>query len=228
MGIRTPTSSIPSPGPPSSCKTPHPPTVVVPTRPSPSATSPQRSQVSPNTPQSLTTPRSHRFGYLDHSQKCSAIYEDSASERSFVTANSGETEPGPGIITKHDIPSTAELVIYPQDQEQEQTLEHPEEREGDVQERPSSQKGAKGPSSAPATLQRPRGAGRMSVMSIASTTVKNESIIGDDGVIEETATVVDDDQFIMERWMKTLFYSTSGGEEFFPTAKGGEQKQHLA
>ena len=238
--------------------TSHPPTVVVPTRPSPSTTSPQRSQ--PNTPQSLASPRSHRFGYMDHSQKCSAIYEDSASEKSFVTAESGSTEPGPGVITKHDIPSTADLIIYPQDQETEGELGHAEGCVWDTQEQPSSSKVGgsvlgqprqepemkrqrgrgfsesedtfnvapdleKRPSTVPSTLQRPRGAGRASVMSIASTTVKNESLMGDDGVAEETATVVEGDQFIMERWMKTLFYSASGGKELLSTPKGGEEKQ---
>ena len=223
-------------------------------KPSPSTISP-RSQ--PDTPQSLTTPRSHRFGFSDHSQKCSAIYEDSASEKSFVTAKSGSTEPGPGVITKHDIPSTADLIIYPQDQETgEPGLV--EGRERDTQEQPSSSKVGdsvlgrplnepeakrlqnrrfsesettfnvapdleRRPSTIPSTLQKPRGAGRVSAMSIASTTVKNESMI--DGVAEETATIVEEDQFIMERWMKTLFYSASGGKELFSTAKGGEGKQ---
>ena len=189
---------------------------------------------------------------------CSAIYEDSASEKSFVTAESGETEPGPGVITKHDIPSTADLVVYPQDQEEmEQEPEQVEGPERGVWGRPSSSKAGrfmpgtrhetgqyrgerfsdsettfnvapdreKGPSVVPTTLQRPKGMGRMSVMSMASTTVKNESVMGDDGVIEETATVVGDDQFIMERWMKTLFYSASSGRELFSIAKGGERKQ---
>jgi hypothetical protein len=86
----------------------------------------------------------------------------------------------------------------------------------------------KGPTTARTSLQKPKGTGRASVMSIASTTVKNESVTGDDGVVEETATVVEDDQFIMERWMKTLFYSASGGKELFSTAKGGERKQQTA
>ncbi|KAF9653680.1 hypothetical protein BDM02DRAFT_3182678 [Thelephora ganbajun] len=266
VGILSSPTSTRSPGPPSNCNTSHPPKVVVSTRPSPSTTSPQRSQLSysqPNTPQSLTTPRSHRFGFLDHSQKCSAIYEDSASEKSFVTATSGETEPGPGVITKHDIPSTAELVVYPENQEDtEREPEHAEERRQDVQEQPSSsnvrisvpeqpqiereteQRQSKvfseseitfnivsdpqhGPNTVPATVQRPKGAGAVSVMSIASTTVKNESVMVDDRVIEETATVVEDDRFIMERWMKTLFYSASDGKELFSTARGGEQKHYL-
>ena len=152
-----------------------------------------------------------------------------------MTAESGRMEPGPGVITKHDIPSTAELIIYPQDREQTEKESKPiEERGREVQELPSSSKVGdilnavpeKRPSTAHATLQKPKGAGRASVMSIASTTVKNESVTGDDGVVEETATVVEDDQFIMERWMKTLFYSASGRREHFPTAKGGEQKQY--
>jgi len=177
-----------------------------------------------------------------------------------VTAESGSTEPGPGVITKHDIPSTADLVIYPQDQETEQESGHVERREGDTREQPSSSKVGESalgqprnepeaerqrdrgfsesettfnvapdlerrPSTIPSTLRKPRGRGRASVMSIASTTVKNESMIGDDGVVEETATVVEEDHFIMERWMKTLFYSASGGKELFSTAKGGEGKQ---
>ena len=255
VGIHTSQSPIPSLEPQRSRRTSHPPIVVVPTRPSTSTTSPQRSRLShsqPNTPQSLATPRSHRFGFPDHSQKCSAIYEDSASEKSFVTAKSGSTEPGPGLVAKHDIPSTADLVIYPEDRE----TEYVAGRERDTQDQPSSsrvgesvlgQPGAgqqgsrrfsesettfnvtpgleKRPSTVPSTLQKPRGAGKASVMSIASTTVKNESVIGDDEVIEETATVVEEDQFIMERWMKTLFYSASGGKELFSTTKGGEQKQ---
>ena len=258
MGIHASQLPVPPPGPQSGGRSSHPPTVVVvPTKPSPSTTSP-RSQ--PGTPQSLTTPRSHRFGFLDHSQKCSAIYEDSTSEKSFVTAESGSTEPGPGVITKRDIPSTADLVTYPQDQETEQGSGHVEGHEGDTREHPSSSKvgetalgqprnGLKAgrhrgrgfsesettftaapdlerrPSTTPSTLQRPRGPGRASVMSIASTTVKNESMIGDDGVVEETATIVEEDQFITERWMKTLFYSASSGKELFSTAKGGEGKQ---
>jgi len=260
VGIFASPSSTPSPEPPSRYRVPHPPIVVVPTRPSPSTTSPQRSQLShsqPNTPQSLTTPRSHRFGFLDHSQKYSAIYEDSASEKSFVTATSGETESDPGVVAEHDIPSTAELVIYPQDQEPE----HVEERERDVQGQPprsivgesvlgqsqTEQKMeqqqiqrfsesedtfnvAPDPRDEYHTvllpLQKPRGMGTASFMSIASTTVKNESVAADDGVIEETATVIEDDRFIMERWMRTLFYSASGGKELFSTAKEGEQKQY--
>ena len=233
---------------------------MVPTRPSVSTTSPQRSQLShsqPNTPQSLASPRSHRLGSTDHSQKCSAIYEDNASEKSFVTAASGETEPSrPGAITKYDIPSTVKFVIYPQDEEQiERGPEHVEERARDVQEQPSSsnvevsvpkrprteremeQRQSKrfresesifnvalGPEkrpSVPTSSQRPRGTGTASVMSIASTTVKNESVTA-----EETATVVEDEQFIMERWTKTLFYSASGGKELFSTAKGGERKKY--
>ena len=176
-----------------------------------------------------------------------------------MTAESGSTEPGPGVITKHDIPSTADLVIYPQDQETEESG-HVERRERDTQEQPPSSKVGESvsgkprneletgrhrgrgfsesestfnvaldierrPSVIPSTLQKPRGVGRASVMSMASTTVKNESMIGDDGVVEETATVVEEDQFITERWMKTLFYSASGGKELFSTAKGGEGKQ---
>lgn len=179
-----------------------------------------------------------------------------------MTAESGETEPGPGVITKHDIPSTADLIIYPQDQEQtEQEPGYVEAHERDVQELPSSSVGgsvlepprikqeterhqskwlgesettfnvAPDPEKRPgstvhATPQKHKGTGRASIMSIASTTVKNESVTGDDGVIEETATVVEDDQFIMERWMKTLFYSASGGREYFSTGKGREQKQY--
>lgn len=184
---------------------------------------------------------------MDHSQKCSAIYEDNASEKSFVTARSGETEPGPGVITKHDIPSTADLIIYPHDQEQTEESEHVEEHGQGV---PSGSKGGglmlepprteqfsgsetafnlapdleKRFSTVHATLPKPKGVGRASVMSIASTTVKNESMIGDDGIVEETATVVEDDQFITERWMKTLFYSAAGVKEHFWTAKG-ERKQ---
>ena len=177
-----------------------------------------------------------------------------------MTAESGSTEPGPGVITKHDIPSTADLIIYPQDQETEQETGHVERREEDTREQPSSSKVGESalgqprnepekerhrgrgfsesettfnvapdlerrPSTIPSTMQKPRGPGRASVMSMASTTVKNESMIGYDGVVEETATVVEEDQFIMERWMKTLFYSASGGKELFSTAKGGEGKQ---
>jgi len=176
-----------------------------------------------------------------------------------VTAESGSTEPGPGVITKHDIPSTADLIIYPQDQEIGEPG-HVKGRERESQEQPSSSKVGESllrrplnepevkrlqnrrfteseatfnvapdlerrPSTIPSTLPRPRGVGRASAMSIASTTVKNESMIGDDGAVEETATIVEEDQFIMERWMKTLFYSASGGKEFFSTAKGGEGKE---
>ena len=63
-------------------------------------------------------------------------------------------------------------------------------------------------------------------MSIASTTVRNESVMVDDRLVEETATVVEDEGFITERWMKTLFYSVSVDKELFSTAKGGDGKQH--
>lgn len=63
-------------------------------------------------------------------------------------------------------------------------------------------------------------------MSIASTTVRNESVMADDRVVEETATVVEDEGFIMERWMKTLFYSAPGDKAFFSMAKGGDRKQY--
>ena len=165
-----------------------------------------------------------------------------------MTASNGETEPDPGVITKYDMPSTTELVIYPQDQ----GLEHIEERDRVVRGQPSTsnvgisvleQRKSKrfsdsettfnvapdprgGPSTVPATAQKPRGTGTVSVMSTASTTVRNESVVVDDGAIEETATIVEDDQFIMERWMKTLFYSASGGKELFSTAKGGERKRY--
>ena len=229
---------------------------MAPAGPSPSTTSPQHSQLSysqPNTPQSLATPRSHRFGFLDHSKKCAAIYKDSPSEKSFVTAVSGETEPDPGVITKHDIPSAAEFVIYPEDQAKaERVSERVAKREWDVQARPSSSKVGelrpeqprtgretelrqsrrfsesevtfnatpdpeRRPTTVPAPLQKPRGTGRMSFMSIGSTTIRNESVTGDDGVAEG-------DQFIMERWMKTLFYSASGGKELLSVAKG-QRKQ---
>ena len=199
---------------------------------------------------------------MDNSQRCSAIYEDTASEKSFVTAGSGETEPGPGVITKYDIPSTVKFIIYPQDEEQiERGPEHVEGRVGDVQEQPSSSSAAvpvperprieremeqdqskrfsesestfdvapgseKRPSVVPASSQKHRGTGTASVMSIASTTVKNESVTADDEAIKETATIVEDEQFIMERWMKTLFYSASGGKDLLSTAKGGERKQY--
>lgn len=172
-----------------------------------------------------------------------------------MTASNGGTEPDPGVMTKHDMPSTAELIIYHQDQDQEQTeqeLEHIEEHERVVREQPSSsnvgisaleQRKNKrfsdsettfnvapdpksGPSTVPATVQKPRGTGTVSVMSIASTTVRNESVVAEDGVVEETATLVEDDQFIMERWTKTLFYSASGGKELLSTANGGEGKQY--
>ncbi|KAF9777518.1 hypothetical protein BJ322DRAFT_570944 [Thelephora terrestris] len=142
--IASTSPSTPPPGPPgTTCSNPHPPRVVVSTRLPPStSTSPQRSQLShsqPNTPQSLTTPRSHRFGSLDHLHKCSAIYEDSASEKSFVTATSGESGPDPGIIANHDIPSTVDLVIYPDDQERTgEQLENVEGSQRNAQEWPSS------------------------------------------------------------------------------------------
>lgn len=262
MGILT-FSSTPSPGPPSAtCSTTQPLEVVVPTRPPPSTTnSPQRSQISqPNTPQSLTTPRSHRFGSLDHSQKCSAIYEDSGSEKSFVTATSGEIEPGPGIITKHDIPFAADLVIYPEDQEQiGKQPEHLEEREQGVQEQPSNSNvtvsmpgqpkngretaphrskmfsesettfnvtsdSQHGHNPVPATAQKQNRTGTASVMSTASATVRNESVVAGDRVAEETATAAEDEHFIMERWMKTLFYSASGDGGLSSTANGDLQQ----
>jgi len=176
-----------------------------------------------------------------------------------VTATSGETEPGSGIVTKHDLPSTAMLVIYPQDGERiEQELQYTGERERLVQEQPSSSNVVvsvpeqpqteqhqskrfsesettfnvssehhdKLPSMAPAFLQRHRATGTASIMSMGSTTVKNESLAADDGVVEETATIVEDERFIMERWMKPLFYSASTGKEPFSAAKEGEQKQY--
>lgn len=63
----------------------------------------------------MTTPKTpHKFGFLEYPHKYSAIYEDASSERtdSFVTAWSDITEPGPGIITKHDMPSTADVVWH--------------------------------------------------------------------------------------------------------------------
>ena len=240
--------------------------MFIPTRPPPSTiNSPQRSKSSHsrlNTPQSLITPRSHRFGSLDHSQKCSAIYENSGSERSFVTATSGETEPGPGIIATHDIPSTAELDVYPNDQES--TRKHPEhvkEREWNFWERPptsnvvpsvserpqverdTAERRGKmfsesettfnvtsdfqhGHIPVPATAQKLNRMGGGSVMSIASTTVRSESMMADDRIVEETATIGEDEGFIMERWMKTLFYSVSGDKELFSRANGGDEKQY--
>ncbi|KAF9777517.1 hypothetical protein BJ322DRAFT_571034 [Thelephora terrestris] len=63
-------------------------------------------------------------------------------------------------------------------------------------------------------------------MSIGSTTIKNGSTIAEDRAIEETATIVEDDGFIMERWMKTLFYSASGDKTLFWTVKEGDRKQY--
>ena len=180
-----------------------------------------------------------------------------------MTATSGEAEPGPESITKHDLPSTAKLVIYPQDGEgTEQESQPAGEREQHAQEQPSSpnmtmsepeqfqteremeqrqskrfsesettfnvssEHHDKRPSMAPASSQRHKRTGTASVMSTASTTVKNESLVADDGVVEETATVVEDERFITERWMKTLFYSASTGKEPFSTAKGGERKKY--
>lgn len=179
-----------------------------------------------------------------------------------MTAASGETEPGSGIIAKYDIPSTVKFIIYPQDEEQtERGPGHVEERVRYVQEqssnsnvavpvleRPRTDRGMenrqnkrfsesestfnvvpgseKRPNVVPAYSQRPRGTGTASIMSIASTTVKNESIIADDEVTKETATTVEDDRFITERWMKTLFYSSSGGRELFSMARGGERRQY--
>ena len=180
-----------------------------------------------------------------------------------MTATSGETEHGPAIITKHDIPSTAELVIYPEDQEQtRKQLEHGEERERNVrgqpsspnvviptpEERPRIEQGITqhpgkmfseseatfnvtsdsqhGRNLIPATAQRQNRTGTTSVMSIASTTVRNESVMADDRVVEETATVVEDEGFITERWMKTLFYSVSGDRELFSTANAGDRKHY--
>jgi hypothetical protein len=200
---------------------------------------------------------------MDLSQRCSAIYEDTASEKSFVTAESVETEPSLGVIAKYDIPSTVKFVIYPQDEEQtERGPDHVGERVRDVRGQPLSQNMAvsvserprteqemeqhqrkrfsesestfnvapgseKRPSVVP-TSQKRRGTGTASVMSTASTTVKNESVAADDEVVKEIATVVeeDDDRFIMERWTKTLFYSASDGRELLSAAKGGERKQY--
>lgn len=198
---------------------------------------------------------------MDHSHRYSAIYEDSVSEKSFVTASSGEAEPDPEVITNLDMPSTAQFIIYSQDEGQtEQEPDHVEEHAQDVQKRPSSSNVAvsvpgqprteqemernqskrfselesifdappdpeKRPSSVPIPPQKPKGIGTASFMSIASTTVKNESVTAD-GAVEETATVVGDEQFITERWMKTLFYSSSGGKEHFSPAKGGERKEY--
>ena len=178
-----------------------------------------------------------------------------------MTAETGETEPGPGVITKHDIPSTADLIIYPEGQEQTgERSGHVEERGQTVQEQPptsnlvsmaerprtereTTQHHGKvfsdsettfnvtsdsqhGHNPVPTTTQRPNRVGNASVMSIASTTVKNESLMADDRVVEETATIVEDEGFITERWMKTLFYSSSGGKDIFSTAKEGDQKQY--
>lgn len=81
----------------------------------------------------------------------------------------------------------------------------------------------KRPNMVTAYFQRHRGTGTASVMSIASTTVKNDSVTADDEVTKETATTVEDDRFITERWMKTLFYSSSGGRELFSM---GERRQY--
>jgi len=174
-----------------------------------------------------------------------------------VTAVSGQTEPGSGVIAKYDIPSTAKFIIYPQDEEQaERGPGHVEERVRDVREQPSSsnvelsvpERGMEKPqnkrfSESESTFnvvpgsekrlnvihtysRRPGGTGTASVMSIASTTVKNESVTADDEAIKETATILEDDRFITERWTRTLFYSSSGGRELFSTAKGGERKQY--
>ena len=255
----------PPPGPPSGCRTSQPPSVVVPTRPSLSTTSLQRSQPShsqPNTPQSLATPRSHRFGLTDHPQKYSSIYEDSVSEKSFVTATSEEAGSDQDAIAKHDIPSTLKFIIYPQDEEY--NGQRPEQVGGgaqDVQEEPSSSNvvvsvpeqprterelgrhqsrrfsesestfravpsSEKRFSTLPTLSQKPKGTRTASVMSMGSTTIRNESITAEEGIIEETATAAEDDRFIMERWTKSLFYSTSSGRELFSTAKRGERKQY--
>ena len=81
-------------------------------------------------------------------------------------------------------------------------------------------------STIPTSSQKPKEIRTASVMSMGSTTIRNESVTAEEGIIEESATVVEGDEFITERWMKTLFYSTSGGRELFSTAKGGERKQY--
>lgn len=174
-----------------------------------------------------------------------------------MTATSGETELGPRITTRHDIPSTANLVVYPEEQMQaEQQPQHVEERERSPifnvatpmpeqshTERERAQHHNKvfnesevtfnvtsdshyGHNPILAAVQRQNRIGTASVMSVGSTTIKNESLMADERVIEETATIVEDESFIMERWMKTLFYSASGGKELFSTTKGGDQKQY--
>lgn len=176
-----------------------------------------------------------------------------------MTATSGETEPGPGVITKHDIPSTADLVTYPEDRGQTgEPLEHVGGYEGNVRfsssnvvipmtvqphvERGRGQHHSKAFSESETTfnvtsdsqhghnpvssaIQRQNRIGTASFMSIGSTTIKNESTIADDRVVEETATIVEDDRFIMERWTKTLSYSASGNKELFSAVKGGDRKQ---
>lgn len=161
-----------------------------------------------------------------------------------MTATGGETGPGPGITAKHDTPSTAVPVIYPEDQGQPSNLNVVTSTPGHAQiERETPQHLGKtfsesettfnitsdpqhGYNQVPATAQKQNRMGAASVMSIASTTVRNESVMADDRVVGETLTIVEDEDFIMERWIKTLFYSASGDKGLFSAAKGGDRKQY--
>ena len=161
---------------------------------------------------------------------------------------------------KHGIPSTADSVIYPGDQERARKqseyakesnyqgqssgwsliISPPElpqiEQEGRQHQINAfsesettfniNSDSQHGHNSIPVTVQKSHRPGAASVISIGSTTVRNESVIVGDRIVEETATVGEEDNFIMERWTKSLFFSAPGGKELLLTTEG-DQKEHL-
>lgn len=145
------------------------------------------------TPLSVTTPRGQNFGFLEHPHKYSAIYEDASSERtgSFVTARS---ETGPGILTKHDMPSTADVVWHtsaPTDAEEQDLGDVGAERRSMDERSVSSESGYS--------------IGSMTVLDVAEDKVED--------VWEEMPKEEDGDSFVMRRWDKGLFTPGKDPEE---------------
>jgi hypothetical protein len=159
------------------------------------------------TPQSVTSPRSHKFSFLEHPQKYSAIYEDASSERtgSFVTAHSGATESGPFIITKYDIPSSADLVIH--------TSEGIATIHGGLE-------GNRIPPDkdlldACLNVEKDSSSKR-NAYSVASTTTKNDSDTGENSLAKDMNKEGDGDgeSFVMRRWERGIMTFRNVPDEF--------------